>query len=122
MGQDRGRAQPGVPGGGSPRSGLRRAPPGRAAPTTRGEPLPFQLRYVNPSCAPSVQFDLEGGVLRAIRDIEPGDELHYFYPSTEWAMADTFDCQCGAVDCLGRIGGASELPVEALQPHLLSPY
>jgi len=94
----------------------------QCGPNQHAEPLPFQLRYVNHSCAPSVQFDLEGGVLRAIRDIEPGDELHYFYPSTEWAMADTFDCQCGAVDCLGRIGGASELPVEALQPHLLSPY
>jgi hypothetical protein len=37
-------------------------------------------------------------------------------------MADIFDCQSGEVDCLGRIGGASELPEEVLRRHLLSPY
>jgi hypothetical protein len=37
-------------------------------------------------------------------------------------MADIFDCLCGEVDCLGRSGGASELPVEVLQRHSLSPH
>jgi hypothetical protein len=52
-------------------------------PNQHTEPLSFQLSSVNHSCAHSVQFDLEESVLRAIRDIEPGNELHYFYPSTE---------------------------------------
>jgi D-alanine-D-alanine ligase-like ATP-grasp enzyme len=87
---------------------------------SHAEPQPFQLRYVNHSCAPNVQFDLEGGILRAIRDIEPGDELVYFYPSTEWEMAETFDCKCGSVDCLGRIGGASQLPSGVWERQLLA--
>lgn len=37
-------------------------------------------------------------------------------------MADIFDCQCGEVDCQGRIGGVSELPVEVLQRYLFSPH
>lgn len=33
---------------------------------------------------------------RALRDIQPGDELSFFYPSTEWEMAQGFECKCGA--------------------------
>jgi len=55
-----------------------------------------------------------------VRDIEPGDELVYFYPSMQWEMAEMFDCKCGAVDCLGRIGGASQLPAGAWERHLLA--
>jgi hypothetical protein len=39
----------------------------------------------------------------APRAREPGDELRCFYPSTEWAMAEGFDCKCGAPECLGFI-------------------
>jgi hypothetical protein len=84
------------------------------------EPLPFELRYVNHSCAPNTQFDMEGALLRALRDIEPGDELRVFYPATEWALAETFECQCEAADCIGLITGAALLPVQALERHVLS--
>jgi hypothetical protein len=47
------------------------------------EPMPFELRYINHSCSPNVVFDIEGGILRALRDIEPGDELRSFYSATE---------------------------------------
>jgi D-alanine-D-alanine ligase len=84
------------------------------------EPLPFELRYINHSCAPNVQFDLVDGVLRALHDIAPGDELCYFYPMTEWEMCEKFTCQCGATDCLGYIAGASQMPREILQRYPLS--
>jgi D-alanine-D-alanine ligase len=79
------------------------------------EPEPFELRYVNHSCSPNVAFDIEAGVLRAFRDIEPGDELRYFYPSTEWELAEPFACRCGTPDCLGSIHGASRTLREALE-------
>ena len=65
---------------------------------------------------------METGVLRALRDIEPGDELRYFYPSTEWSMAETFHCLCGSAECLGSITGAAGMPVQALLRHRLSPW
>ena len=34
--------------------------------------------------------------LTALRPISEGDELTFFYPSTEWAMAEPFECGCGA--------------------------
>ena len=35
-------------------------------------------------------------------------------------MAETFECQCEAVGCLGLITGAARLPVQVLESHLLS--
>ena len=60
-------------------------------------------------------------VVRALRDIQPGDELRAFYPSTEWRMAERFECRCGEPECLGVIGGAAEAPRHALARHRLSP-
>ena len=81
------------------------------------EPLPPQLRYVNHSCAPNVTFDIDAQVVRAVRDIAPGDELTYFYPSTEWQMAEPFVCGCGAAECLGEVTGASHLRPEVLERY-----
>jgi hypothetical protein len=58
--------------------------------------------------------------LLALRVIDPGDELRCFYPSTEWAMAEGFDCRCGAPECLGFIAGASRTPPETLRRYELS--
>ena len=49
-------------------------------------------------------------------------ELVYFYPSTEWHMAQPFFCACGASDCLGRIDGAARLTDAQLAPYALSPF
>lgn len=93
----------------------------QCGPEDHAEPLPFELRYINHSCAPNVQFDLEAGQLRALRNIEPGEELRFFYPATEWHMAEAFACECGEVDCLGRVAGASQTPADVLARHALSP-
>lgn len=85
------------------------------------EPLPIELRYINHSCRPSVRFDFEASVVRALVAIEPGDELTFFYPGTEWRMAEPFTCGCAAPDCLGSIDGAAGLSEDVLAGHLLSP-
>ena len=48
---------------------------------------PEPLRYINHSCHPNVTFDVRQMMIRALRPIAPGDEIVYFYPSTEWDMA-----------------------------------
>ncbi|KAJ7281935.1 hypothetical protein C8J57DRAFT_1298947 [Mycena rebaudengoi] len=73
--------------------------------------------YVNHSCEPNIAFDLSSGDpmewhIRALKDINAGDPLTFFYPSTEWEMAQAFDCQCGAKGCMGRIQGAKFMKKE----------
>lgn len=84
------------------------------------EILPIELRYVNHSCNPNVFFDVDKNELRALHDIAPGEELRYFYPSTEWEMDEPFDCKCGEAQCCGRIEGASRMPPEVLKRYELS--
>jgi D-alanine-D-alanine ligase len=86
------------------------------------EPLPFELRYINHSCAPNVHFDVDAGVVRALRDIAPGDELCSFYPATEWSVSERFICRCHGAQCLGVIGGASHLTAETLARYPLSGF
>jgi hypothetical protein len=35
------------------------------------------------------------------KGIEVGQELTFFYPSTEWDMAQGFECICGTATCRG---------------------
>jgi hypothetical protein len=86
------------------------------------EPGPFELRFVNHSCAPNVIFDIEAGALRALRRVDPGDELRCFYPATEWDMAETFECRCGAAECLGSIAGAGRMDTDKLRGYELSGF
>ena len=78
---------------------------------------PEHLQYINHSCNPNVFFDTEGMEIRALRAIAPGDEITFFYPSTEWSMDRAFDCLCGSSACLGRVAGADQLGEEALARH-----
>ncbi|KAK0747670.1 hypothetical protein B0T21DRAFT_354848 [Apiosordaria backusii] len=41
--------------------------------------------------------------------LKAGEELTFFYPSTEYAMAQPFDCFCGSGECKGRISGARDM-------------
>lgn len=84
------------------------------------ELAPVYLELINHSCDPNVFFDAQRWQLVALRPIAPGDELCFFYPSTEWEMASPFECACGTDRCLGRITGASRLPREVLASHRLA--
>jgi hypothetical protein len=83
---------------------------------------PDFLRYTNHSCCPNIFFDTTAYEIVCLRDIKPGDELTYFYPSTEWEMAQPFQCLCGCKNCLGYIGGASYLSQEVLSGYRLSDF
>jgi hypothetical protein len=49
------------------------------------------------------------------KGLKEGDELTFFYPSTEWNMAQPFDCHCESESCLGKVRGASELTREEVE-------
>lgn len=83
---------------------------------------PSFLQYINHGCAPNVFFDTTSFKVVALLDIKQGDELCYFYPSTEWKMAQPFQCVCGADNCLGYIGGASYLSKDIASNYRFSDF
>lgn len=78
---------------------------------------PGFLQYMNHSCDPNVFFDTTKMELSALKDISAGDELTFFYPSTEFSMASPFNCFCGANNCLHKIQGAAFLPAEVIHHY-----
>ena len=83
---------------------------------------PEFLQYINHSCDPNVFFDTTAMNLVALKAIQQGDEFTFFYPSTEWDMAQPFECHCGSRQCLKYIRGAAYLTHEILQRYKLSDF
>lgn len=83
---------------------------------------PDYLRYINHSCHPNVFFDTSKGELITLRTIEIGDEISFFYPSTEWKMDESFECSCGNTNCLKQIQGAAYLSTENLKKYKLTDF
>ncbi|KAG2436613.1 hypothetical protein HYH02_011548 [Chlamydomonas schloesseri] len=83
---------------------------------------PAWLEHVNHSCEPNVMFNTTTFNFEALHDIAAGDELCFFYPSTEWAMDSPFQCKCGKPSCLGYIAGASQLTREQLATRRLTDF
>jgi hypothetical protein len=79
-----------------------------------------KLTALNHSCDPNVILDTERLVMVARRDLEPGEELFFFYPSTEWEMAAPFICLCGASNCIHVVAGARFLSLSTLETHYLN--
>ena len=79
-----------------------------------------KLSALNHSCAPNVILDTEHLQMVACRDIEKGEELSFFYPSTEWEMDAPFICLCGASNCIHVVAGARFLPLSTLENHYLN--
>lgn len=73
---------------------------------------PEFLQYINHSCDPNVFFDTALMQLVALKELQPEEELVFFYPSTEWKMTQSFNCYCGSPKCLGKIRGAAYLSPE----------
>lgn len=76
---------------------------------------PRQLESLNHSCDPNVFLDTEAMRMECVRPITAGDEITFFYPSTEWDMNSAFDCLCGASGqalCLRSVRGAKYLTSE----------
>jgi hypothetical protein len=83
---------------------------------------PEFLQYINHSCDPNVFFGTKNMILIALRKIEIGEQLTFFYPSTEWSMDRGFNCLCQSENCLGNIQGAAHLPLNILTEYKLSHY
>ena len=83
---------------------------------------PEHLQYINHSCDPNVFFDTAQMKIIALRDVLEGDEMTFFYPSTEWDMAQPFTCYCGCRNCLGEISGAAHINPELLNTYTLTRF
>lgn len=83
---------------------------------------PEHLQYINHSCDPNVFFDTYAMHIVALREIEEGDEMTFFYPSTEWDMAQPFSCACGTDRCLGEIKGAAHISPDILASYKLTRF
>jgi hypothetical protein len=79
-----------------------------------------KLAALNHSCDPNVILDTENMVMVARYDIAKGDELSFFYPSTEWEMDAPFICLCGSSNCIHVVAGARFLPLSTLENHFLN--
>lgn len=64
-------------------------------------------RYLNHSCDPNAR--IAGRTVVALRAIRSGEQITFDYTTTEASMAEPFECQCGAGNCLGLVRGFSHL-------------
>lgn len=83
---------------------------------------PEFLQYINHSCDPNVFFDTTLMQLVALRELKSGDEMTFFYPSTEWKMTQSFNCYCGSSNCLGDIRGASYLSDDVTKQYRFTDF
>ena len=80
--------------------------------------------YLNHSCEPNSFLDFSCLCVRALRDIQRGEEVKVNYAATEYEMHDSFRCDCGSSACLQMIRGFKFLTRDQqlqLKPHL-APY
>lgn len=58
----------------------------------------------------------------ALKDLQPGDEMTFFYPSTEYKMAQPFPCWCGARECVKIVAGAYYVPTSQLSSYFINKH
>jgi hypothetical protein len=82
--------------------------------------------YVNHSCEPNSFLDFSCLCVRALRNIQRGEEVKVNYAATEYEMHESFRCDCGSPGCLRMIRGFKFLTRDQqlelkpyLAPHLL---
>jgi len=83
---------------------------------------PEFLQCMNHSCNPNTFFDISAMKLISLKPIGRGEEFTFFYPSTEWDMAQPFQCFCGSPNCLGEIKGAAYLATNVLSHYRLTRF
>ncbi|MCL5995035.1 MAG: SET domain-containing protein-lysine N-methyltransferase [Chloroflexi bacterium] len=80
------------------------------------------LAYLNHSCQPNTIIDTTALTITAARDIVAGEELTFFYPSTEWEMDRPFICLCGAPQCVRLVAGAKYLSIDTLARYFINQH
>jgi hypothetical protein len=82
----------------------------------------FHVQKIGPDFAIDVRVATRQGADGEAIGLQKGEDLTFFYPSTEWEMAQPFDCNCGAATCKKWIAGAKEMGMEKLQGLFLSTH
>jgi hypothetical protein len=81
----------------------------------------FYWQYLNHHCEPNTMIrDLE---VVALRDIARWEDVTFNYNTTEYEMAEPFQCRCGSPLCARVIRGArhmSQAELERLRPIIVS--
>ena len=80
------------------------------------------LAYLNHSCQPNTLVNTIALTVTALRDIAAGEDLTFFYPSTEWEMDRPFVCLCGAPQCVRLVAGAKYLSIDALSRYFINQH
>jgi len=83
---------------------------------------PSFIQYINHSCEPNVFFNTSTMELIALKQIAIGNELVFFYPSTEWDMTQSFQCFCGSSACLKEIKGAAYLSADIISKYQFTEF
>ncbi|NJC72328.1 SET domain-containing protein [Planosporangium thailandense] len=79
----------------------------------------FFWRFMNHSCEPTAV--VRGREVLALKPLQPWQEITFHYNTTEYQMAEPFDCRCGSSRCEGTIQGfryLSRSERERLRPWL----
>lgn len=84
--------------------------------------LDLLLEAMNHSCSPTTFVDTKRMVVVAARDLSPGEELTFFYPSTEWEMDRPFQCHCQSPNCIGLVAGAKKLTIQQMVSFKLNDH
>ncbi|WWC91611.1 uncharacterized protein L201_006557 [Kwoniella dendrophila CBS 6074] len=83
--------------------------------------LNSDLLFMNHSCSPTAEIHLphnqidQWEVRVGSKGLKQGEAITFFYPSTEWDMAQGFPCSCGFKNCLGKINGAKHITLADLE-------
>ena len=80
------------------------------------------IAYLNHSCQPNTLIDVARLDVIAVRDVAAGEELNFFYPSTEWEMDRPFICLCGAPQCVRLVAGAKYLSIDTLSRYFINAH
>jgi SET domain len=64
----------------------------------------YPWRFMNHSC--DANCIILNRAVFAQKRINPGDELTFDYNSTEYDMAEPFDCACGSPKCVRKVAGS----------------
>ena len=89
---------------------------GAAVPPLNGDPHVPRQNVIEVRAA--ARKDVDGNA----KGLAEGDELTFFYPSTEWEMAQPFKCSCGARTCQRWIAGARDLGRDKLAGLFLNDH
>jgi hypothetical protein len=82
----------------------------------------FPFKFMNHSCRPTAVVETRQLAVRAWSEIKAGQEVSFFYPSSEWQMVRPFKCFCGAPGCIRYVAGARFLSLDLLGRYFINPH